>query len=130
MLESSVNQMRERDKHVSPDAFVQEFFDIVNEKLTVNLAVIEVVTLAAMIVSAEHGDYSIPKARDPASGLGVIKKTMAYRSLSAAMAYEGHYKLLMTPSSYLIDNRPDHPMDFLLCPREVDEYERAVLGIE
>lgn len=129
LLESSVKQMQERDKEVSPDAFVQEFFDIVNEKLTVNLAVIEVVTLAAMIVSAEHGDYRIPKASNERSGLGVIKKTMAYRSLAPAMAYEGHYKLLMTPSSYLINNRPDHPMDFLLCPREVDEYERAQLGL-
>jgi hypothetical protein len=57
MLESSVEKMQERDAQVAPDAALVELFDLVNKKLKVNLAVLEVVQLGQMIVSAERGLY-------------------------------------------------------------------------
>jgi len=118
MLESSVDEMQDRDKVISPDALLLELCDLVNDKLSVNLAVLSVIVYAAMIVSAEEGDYSLPKPWTN-RGLGVMSLTMAYRSLSAAMAYESHREMITSPISYIVTNRPDHPMDGILCPAEV-----------
>lgn len=118
MLESSKKQMEERDQKVSPDAFLVELYNLVNDKLTVNLAVLEVVLYGAMIISAEHDDYRLPKPWTD-RGLGVMDMTMDRRSLSATMAYEGHYDVFISPESYTKKNRPDHPMDALICPVEV-----------
>jgi hypothetical protein len=52
-------------------------------------------------------------------GLGVMDMTMDRRSLSATMAYEGHYDVFISPESYTKKNRADHPMDALICPNEV-----------
>lgn len=118
MLESSKKQMEARDKDVSPDAFLVELYNLVNDKLTVNLAVLEVVLYGAMIISAEDDDYRLPKPWTD-RGLGVMDMTMDRRSLSATMAYEGHYDVFISPESYTKKNRPDHPMDALICPVEV-----------
>lgn len=118
LLESSVDKMQERDTSLSPDSVLVELFDLVNQKLTVNLAVLDVVLYATMIVSAERGNYELPKPWTNRS-LGVYKLTMASRSLSAAMAYENHREIIVSPLSYTETNRPDHPMDGLVMPAEV-----------
>ena len=118
MLESSVDKLQERDAIASPDAALIELFDLVNSKLSVNLAVLEVVLYASMIVSAERGDYSLPKPWTERS-LGVMQKSMAHRSLSAAMAFENHREVIVSPVSYVDTNRPDHIFDMLLDPAEV-----------
>jgi hypothetical protein len=117
-LESSKKEMEERDKKVSPDSFLVELYKLVNDKLTVNLAVVEVVLYGAMIISAENDDYRLPKPWTD-RGLGVMDMTMDRRSLSATMAYEGHYDVFISPESYTKKNRPDHPMDGIICPVEV-----------
>ena len=93
-------------------------YDLVNDKLSVNLAVLAVILYGAMIVSAEEGDYSLPKPWT-SRGLGVMSMSMAYRSMAAAMAYENHRDMITSPLSYIHTNRPDHPMDGILCPSEV-----------
>lgn len=119
MLESSVDKLQERDQNnASPDAALIELFDLVNDKLTVNVAVLDVVLYGSMIVSIEKGDYSLPKPWTGA-GLGVMKLSMAYRSLASAMAYEGHRDIITDPLSYVMTNRIDHPMDGVLMPAEV-----------
>lgn len=115
MLESSKGKMQERDKNIAPDSFLVELYNLVNDKLTVNLAVLEVVLYGAMIISAEHDDYRLPKPWTD-RGLGVMDMTMDRRSLSATMAYEGHYDVFISPESYTKHNRPDHPMDCLILP--------------
>lgn len=119
MLESSVDKLQERDQNkASPDAALIELFDLVNDKLTVNVAVLDVVLYGSMVVSIEKGDYSLPKPWTPA-GLGVMKLSMAYRSLASAMAYEGHRDIITDPLSYVSTNRIGHPMDGVLMPAEV-----------
>ena len=120
LLESRVEDMQARDKGVSPETFLVELFNLVNEKLDVNLAVLEVILYAAMIRSAENFDYALPKPWTE-RGLGVMKNSMADRSLSAAMAYEGHYDVITNPMSFLLTKRVDHPMDYILMPDKVTE---------
>ena len=119
MLESSVREMHIRDKEIKPDAFLVDFSDHVNSKLNVPIAPLEVVVYAAMIISAERGDYNLPKPWTD-SGLGVMKMTMLHRSLSSQMAYEDHYDVITSPTSYLVTERPNHPMDYLITPEQMD----------
>ena len=122
MLESSVDKLQERDKNASPDSALVELFDLVNEKLTVNVAVLDVVLLANMVTSMEGHDFGIPKPWTT-SGLGIMKLTMAGRSLASTMAYEGHREIITDPLSYVETNRMDHPMDGVLMPAEVFGYK-------
>jgi len=121
MLESSVGKTNERDGNVSPDVALTELFDLVNDKLVVNLAALEVVLYGSMVISADKNQYGLPKPWTE-NGLGVMRLSMANRSLSAAMAYEGHREIFISANSYIYKNRPDHPMDGLLLPGEVFKY--------
>lgn len=123
LLESSVDSMQARDHMATPDATLIELFDLVNSKLSVNLAVLDVVLYAAMVTSAEEGDYSLPKPWT-SNSLGVMKYTMAHRSLSAAMAFENHREVITNPSSYTENNRTEHIFDWLLVPDEMEKYEQ------
>jgi hypothetical protein len=49
----------------------------------------------------------------------VMKYTILHRSLSAYMAYEHHGLAIYSPASYVLKNRPEHPMDPILLPAEV-----------
>ena len=92
-----------------------------NDKLAVNLAILEVVLYAIMIVSAKQGNYSLPKPWSEC-GLGVKTKIFDLRSLSAAMAYEGHRKTIISPASFTETNRPDHIFDGILCPEAITNH--------
>lgn len=118
MLESSVEEMERRDNHVEASALLIEFHDLVNQKLSMNLAINEVVIYGTMIMSAENGDYRLPKPWTN-SGFGVMKKTMMYRSMGAGMAYQNHRQILTNPETFNIKTCPDHPMDGILMPAEV-----------
>lgn len=118
LLESSMEKMQERDAALSPDSVIVDLHELVNDKLTVNLAVLEVVLLATMIESAERRRYNLPKPWT-SKGLGVMRQSMASRSLTSTMAYQDHRDVIMNPLSYIDKNRPDHPFDGILMPREV-----------
>ena len=62
---------------------------------------------------SEDNNFDLPKPHTQ-SELGVMVLTIANRSLSAAMAYEGHKQVLTSPSSYIHTNRMNHPLDSLL----------------
>lgn len=118
LLEGSVKEIMVRDRFVNPDAMFGELFTLVNRKLSVNIAPLAVTFYTAMIVSAENCDYSLPKPWQM-GGVGVLKKTMNYRSLSAAMAFENHVKVILNPDSFALTNRVEHVFDAILMPREI-----------
>ena len=118
LLEGTVKQIMDRDRSVYPESMLGDLFILVNRRLAVNLAPLEVVLYTAMVVSAANFDYSLPKPWT-SSGVGVMKKTMAFRSLSAAMAFQEHKDTLYSPESYVLSNRPEHVLDAILMPREV-----------
>jgi hypothetical protein len=122
MLESSVREMIKRDRVATPAAVLVELFNLVNERLSVNLAVLEIVLYGEMIVSAAKMDYSLPKPWTR-SAMGVMKLTIRYRSIAPHMAFQEHQKVFVDPQSYTLTNRPDHVMDGVLCPREVFAYD-------
>lgn len=118
MLESSVEEMQNRDKNLTPAVALQQLYDLVNQKLDVNMTILDLVLKQAMIVSAEERDYSLPKGYSPHAGFGVMSQSMLHRSLSAAMAFEGHRDVIVNPISYIQKNRLPHPFDAVLMPYE------------
>lgn len=124
IIESRVQNKKER-LTTSPEVELMRLSDVTNSKLHVNIAVLEVILDASMVVSEEKSDYRIPKPWTEHQ-LGVLAVTIPSRSLSGAMAYQDHKTFLTNPSSFFNRNRPSHPMDVFVMPREVVEHFRSV----
>lgn len=122
VLESTVKEVVERDRLIDPASTLVELTMMMNRNARVNLAVVEVTLRGAMIRSAERYDYAMPKPWTE-SGLGVLRNTILYRSLAPFMAYEHHAEGVYSSESFGLTNRPSHPFDGILMPREVFEYE-------
>ena len=114
LIESNVSERKNRAKATPSDILVQ-LFDLVNSKSDVNISILSVIVYTTSIVSDEYYDYSLPK-ESTISEFGVASKIMQYRSISAAMAFEGHVNTLSDPVNFLIDFKPNHPMDALVVP--------------
>ena len=127
VLESTVKEVVERDRFIDPASTLLNLTTLMNRKARVNLAVVEVTLRGAMVRSAEQYDYSMPKPWT-LSGLGVLRNTILYRSLAPFMAYEHHAEGIYAAESFGLKNRPDHPFDGLITPREVIEWEDRRAG--
>lgn len=115
-IESSMKNITDREKPDSPVVTLQQLFSLVNTKLNVNLAALEVIVYACMIPS-KH-DYSLARNCE-APILGVAKKIIAGRSLGVAYAYERHKELITNPQSFLPHNRPSSLFDVFVDPLNV-----------
>ena len=95
------------------EAALKEFYALVSSHLFVNIAHLEILVRAVMIRSEKHRDYRIPHHGN-AVEFGSFNVTMAMRSLGSTMAFERHRFVFNDPATYLLDFRPDHPLDALL----------------
>lgn len=126
MIESSVQQIYDREKPATPMNTLTDLFDLINMKIGVNLAAIEIILYAALITDFTENDYRLPKPWTK-SEMGVLKLTVVSRSLSGAMAYNSHAATIYSPASYSFKNRPSHPMDVFIMPQQtVDSFKNAV----
>lgn len=118
LLESTVSELESRSTTMHPGSMLIDFHDLVNRRLSINLATLEIILYSSMIVSAKDNDYSLPKPWT-ASGVGVMRKIFQARSLSATMGFQNHVNTFISPASYVHTNRPDHIMDGVILPQEV-----------
>ena len=116
MIESSMEEITEREKPDSPQQTLYELFNLVNHKLNVHLSCLQVIIYAFMI--PEKGNYDLARgAKSPV--LGVYNQIMANRSLSAAYIYKDLAKVMTSVGSFSKNNRPDHPVDVYFDPDAV-----------
>ncbi len=103
----------------TPYAFLQEFFNLLNVKLDINLALIEVITLAFCVSKGENGriDYHVTRDFDNVF-LSKLSQIVYNGSLGAMFAFEQHANNLMLPQTFKGNNNVDHPLDALLMPNE------------
>lgn len=120
IIESRMKEIGERMKPESPAATLSELFDLVNSKLNVNLALLEVILYATMISNGEIDDFGLAR-NSPTRSLGVADMTLRNRSLSAAYAYEKQLMLITDPRSFFKLGRPDSVFDAFIAPKEVVE---------
>lgn len=116
MLEATMKDLEHRSNVVNPGNMLIELHDLVNRRLSINLAILEIILYSSMIVSATEGDYSLPKPWT-SSGVGVKQMLLTERSLAATMGYERHRDALINPGSYTRTNRMDHLMDVMVVPQ-------------
>lgn len=122
IIESNMKNITNRANAHTPVATLQELFTLVNGKLNVNLAALEVIIYATMTVSKDNSDLA-RHHQQPI--LGIAEQIIKTRSLGAAYAYEDIYLTMTDPRSFFPDDRPDSVMDVFVTPREAVESYRA-----
>lgn len=90
-----------------------KLYELVSSRLKFNIVHMECLVKACMVRSISHMDYRIPIAGN-ATEFGRYGKIMEMRSLGAAMAFEFHSKILLSPYAFVVTKRPDHPLDALI----------------
>lgn len=101
----------------TPESLLQKVFDLVNFKLNVNIANIEIIVAAFTIVSLKDNNYDLGRnAEDPQ--LSKISDILANRSLGGSLPHEKTKPMLMSPKSSYGRNAVDHPLDALFMPAE------------
>ena len=100
----------------TPESLLSKFFTLLNSKLDINIALMEIAILS---ITTEGGnDMSIsrnPKTRE----LATLKDVLTKRSLGSAMGWGYIRSTITSPYSYVKTNRQSHPLDVLLKPNEV-----------
>lgn len=106
-------------KDSSPMKMLQDMFDLLNVKLDVNIALIEIV-VSAFIVKDRNG-------KDVHLGRGLNNETMSISgiinngSIAGICAFERHKTHLLTPKTFNGHNLVDHTMDVMIKPQETME---------
>lgn len=122
MIESSMKNITDRSNPHSPVSTLQELFALVNAKLNVNIAALEILIYATMIPSKES--YGLARnVENPV--LGISDLVIKNRSMAAAYAYEDQSTSLTNPRSFFKLDRVDGPLDAMISPYEVvQNYKR------
>lgn len=123
VIESSMKNITDRSTPHSPVATLQELFSLVNTKLSVNIAALEVLIYAAMIPGKESYDLA---RNHPNPVLGISDLVIKNRSMAAAYAYEDQSVSLMNPRSFFKLDRVDGPLDAMISPFEVVEHYKTL----
>lgn len=121
IIESNMKNIVKRSDPMSPVSTLHELFMLVNSKLNVNIAALEVIIYATMIRSKD--DYRLGRNVDRPI-LGVSDVVIKNRSLSSAYAYEKQTDTITSPKSFYKLKRPDSVFDVFVKPREVIENYR------
>jgi hypothetical protein len=118
LIESKMENISERLKPLSVYRTLSELFDLVNSKINVNIALLEIILYSMMCRDILNEDYRLGR-NVPDPSLGINKNTIANRSLSLAYAFENQTKTILSPKSFFSDKRPSSIFDVFICPDEV-----------
>jgi hypothetical protein len=121
IIESKLENLNDRQTPESAVYTLQQLFMLVNAKLNVNIACLEVIIYASMVSKA--GTYGLSRGSAEAV-MSIAARVMKNRSLSVAFAYQGQQDVILNPSSYYKLDRPDSPFDVFVMPHEVLEAEK------
>lgn len=115
MIESNTKKMNSRSPTETPGTLLQNLFDLVNSKIYVNIALLEVMVYASMTPGPD--DYGLAR-HAPNPGMNVSRFVTMNRSLGPAYAYQSQFETISSPRSFFQENRPSSPIDVFLCPKE------------
>ncbi len=118
IIESRMTELLERRKPDSPDKTLKELFYLINSKLNVNIAIIEVILYAAMNYGPD--DYRLAR-NSPHPVLGIATDTISNRSVSAKLLLQGQQNSLVDYNSFYKGTKPDSIFDVYFKPKEVIE---------
>ena len=111
----------------TPESLVQKLFDLLNGRISVNVALIEIIVYSFTVKDPDIGDYSLARGIKDKK-LGKIKSVVKNRSLGAGYGWEQLIRLILSPRSYQGHNSVEHPMDIFIKPNEVIKKHYGRLG--
>lgn len=123
IIESKMKELNNRNSPESPVRTLSELFDMVNSKISVNIALLEVIIYAMMTYNQKESNMYLAR-NSPDATLGVRDSIIHNRSMSGPYAFESQFRAITDPRSFFIDNRPDHPLDVFFAPQEVLSYKQ------
>lgn len=97
----------------TPGQALVALHDLVASKLSVSISHLQTIILSTMVEDRDRRDFNLPRDRLNAKP-ETYRSLMSLRSLAPTMAFEGQVNALYSPSSYIVKNRPRHPLDALL----------------
>ncbi len=99
------------------ESLLQKIFDLVNTKLDINIALLEVIIYGFTIMTIKGENYDIGRnTNDPQ--LSRIKDILANRSLGAVYGWERVLEIMLDPKSFDGKNNTNHLLDVLIKPTE------------
>ena len=109
----------------TPDSLIYKLFDLINTKLSVNIAYIELIVYALSAKDLPNDDYSLARGTDNPALLPLADAITA-RGLGALTAYGLTSAKSINPLTLISKSKVSHPLDVLLFPnehlRDTDDY--------
>ena len=102
----------------TPESLLQKFFDLINRKLDINIALMEVMIYAFTIKSMAANNYELARNSEKQE-IADISHIMPNRSMGGNYAWEDIAQSIVSASSFRRTHRMNHPLDVLLKPNEV-----------
>ena len=121
MIEASMGDITERETPESPASTLVELFNLVNTKLSVNIAALEVILYAIQIYSKDN--FTMGRNSETPI-LGISNLVITSRSLSNGYAYKSQASTIYSPKSFFKLNRPDSCMDVFILPKAVVDWKK------
>jgi len=109
---------------ISHAELLRKYHDLVNKKIKVNIAILEVVLFANMLTNAENeGSAAEAVISNMNYQKSALREIYEAGSMGALMAFQGHKRILSYPEQFVNKTRPNHIFDWLLMPKEVYDYK-------
>jgi len=109
----SVDKKHGLSRFEDPVDGIKYLLALISSKLTINLSHVMTIAYAVSAVDPKGADYRLPRGGEDFKFVP-IGDLMVNRSMGAMMAYERQEQPFTNPETYMVKNRPRHPMDALL----------------
>jgi hypothetical protein len=108
------------DKYKSeymPHVLVQNLFELINNKLDVNIALLEVLTYAFTVQDLTNRNFDLGRNTLNKDVVG-FREVIDYRSAGASYNWDDLQNKVLNPILHMRENKCSHPMDVFFCPNE------------
>ena len=102
----------------TPESLLQKFFDAVNNRLSINLSLLEVVVYGFTVFDYEKGDFRLSR-NSPNPSVRRLDNIIINRSLGVSYGWERLLNIIFNPKVYYGKNSISTPMDLVIKPNEV-----------
>jgi len=102
----------------TPESLLSKLFTMVNARLSVNMASLEIIVYAFVVQDLGDNNYDMGR-NSPNPQLGSMKAIIDERSAGTSYAWNALIAKIQHPNIFKLDNKPASPLDVLLKPNEV-----------
>jgi len=101
----------------TPTVLVEKLFDLLNSKLSTNIALLEVLVYSFTAKDINNNNYDLSR-NSPDRELIGIKNAIDDRSISGSFGWNSLERKIFNPELMFPENRPSTPLDVIFKPNE------------